>query len=255
MLLAQAQVARALFQRHVGADGDQLAVERQPRQRGAQVLADLALHGGRGGHHAVQVVVLGQPFGGGLGPALVHAGHVVHGIAHQRQVIDDLVGAHAELVHHRGIGIGTAAGHGVDQDHPRAHQLGEVLVAGGDGHLQPVGGAGQGQGADHVVGLHPGHAQDVDAQRVHDVAHRLHLRAQVVGHRRAVGLVLGVQVVAEGLAGGVDHEGHVVGLFLQRGPQHVDHAEQRAGGFAGGIGQRRQRVERAVQVTGPVDQD
>ena len=78
--------------------------------------------------------------------------------------------------------------------------------------------------------------------------------AQVVGHRRAVGLVVRVEVVAEGLAGRVDHEGDVLGPLLQRGAQHVDHAEQRAGRLAQRVGQRRQRVEGAIQVGGSIDQ-
>jgi hypothetical protein len=163
--------------------------------------------------------------------------------------------AHAELLHHRRIRIHAAAGHGVDQLDARAHQLGEVLVAGGNGHLQVLRQALKGQRADHIVGFHAGDAQDADAQRFDDAAHRLDLAAQLIGHRRAVGLALVVQVVTEGLAGRVDHERDVGRALLQRRTQHVDHAEQRAGGFTLCIGQGRQRVERAVQVTGPVDQD
>src|SRR5690606_22350602 len=126
---------------------------------------------------------------------------------------------------------------------------------GGHGHLHARAGALQRQRADHVVGLHARHAQDRDAQRLHQFHHRLDLRTQVVGHRRARGLVLGVHVVAEGLARRVDDEGDVLGLLLQVRAQHVGHAEQRAGGLAGGVGQRRQRVEGAVEVGGAVDQD
>jgi len=85
VLLAQGQHGRAGVQLHVGADGHQLAVQRQPLQRRPQVLADLALHGRRGRHHPIQVLILGQPLGGGLRPALLYARHVVDGIAHQRQ--------------------------------------------------------------------------------------------------------------------------------------------------------------------------
>ncbi|MNI57354.1 hypothetical protein D3C73_1124090 [compost metagenome] len=201
------------------------------------------------------MLVFGQPLGGRLRPALLHPGHVVHGVAHQRQQVDDLVGTHAELVHHRRVRIHAAAGHGVDQFDARPDQLREILVAGRDGDLQVLCHALQGQGADHIVGLHAVDAQDADAQRFNDAAHRLDLAAQFIGHRRAVGLVLVVQVVTEGLAGGIDDERDVGRAFLQRRAQHVDHAEQRAGGLTLCIGQGRQRVERAVQVTGPVDQD
>jgi hypothetical protein len=112
----------------------------------------------------------------------------------------------------------------------------------------------QRQGADHIVRLHPFHAQDVDAQRMNDGAHRLDLCAQLVGHGHAIGLVGGVQRVAEGLAWRVDHKGDVLGSLLERGAQHVDHPEQRTGGLAGSIGQRRQGMEGAVQVAGTIDQ-
>ena len=48
--------------------------------------------------------------------------------------------------------------------------------------------------------------------RAHDLVHRLDLQREVVGHRGAVRLVLGIQVVAERLALGVEHAGDVVRL-------------------------------------------
>jgi hypothetical protein len=49
---------------------------------------------------------------------------------------------------------------------------------------------------------------------------------ELVGHRRAIGLVLGKQVVAEGLALGVEDHGDMLGLvFVEQLEQHVDHAE------------------------------
>jgi hypothetical protein len=41
---------------------------------------------------------------------------------------------------------------------------------------------------------------------------------------------------------------------LERGAQHVDHPEHRARRLAGGVGQRRQRMEGAVQVGGAIHQ-
>ena len=251
---AQLEFARALVERHVGLDGHQVAVQRQAVERGAQVVADLALDLGGVGHHAIQAVVLGQPFGGGLGPALVDAGHVVDAVAHQGQQVDYLVGAHAELFHHPGF-VGDAAGHGVGERDARAHQLGEVLVAGGNGDRDAVGLGLQGQGADDVVALDAGDPQDRETQGLDDLHHRFDLGAQLVGHGRAVGLVLGVHFVPEGRAGGVHHDGGEVRVFLQRGAQHVDDAEQGAGGRAVGRGQRRQGVEGAVEVGRSVDED
>ena len=205
------------------------------------------------GDHAVEVVVLRQPLGRGLRAALVDAGHVVDLVAHQREEVDNAFRRHAELLDHA-ITISAASAHGVDQGDAGLHQLREVLVAGGDDDVEARFRAGFGQGADHVVGLDAGHAQQRDAQRLDDLDHGLALRTQFVGHRWPVGLVLGIEFVAEGRAGGVQHEGQVVGGFLQRAAQHVDHAEQRASGLAGAVGKRRQCVEGAIEVARSIDQ-
>ena len=98
---------------HIALDGDQLASARQPVQRRAQIFAHLAANVGRMRNHAVQAVVLLQPFHRGLGAALVHARHVVHLVADQRQVIDDAVRRYAEFFLHPGF-IQRLVGHGVD---------------------------------------------------------------------------------------------------------------------------------------------
>ena len=64
----------------------------------------------------------------------------------------------------------------------------------------PCSAAMHGQRADHVVGLDAGHGQHLPAEQAHHLVDRLDLAAQVVRHGRAVGLVLGIPVVAEGLA-------------------------------------------------------
>ena len=254
MAFAQRQRVRTAVQRHVRLDGDQLAIQRQARQRGAQVVADLALDLIGPVDDRGQRAVFAQPLGGGLGPAFLDAGHVVHRVAHQGEEVDDLLGAHAEFLDHGVDGVQTAAAHRVDQRHARPHQLGEILVTGGDGDLHALRRALQRQRADHVVGLHPLHAQQRESQRLHDADHRFDLRAQVLGHGRPVRLVVGIECVAEGRAAGVQHEGHVVRLFLQRGAQHVDHAEQGTGRLALRVGERGQRMECAEQVAGAVDQ-
>ena len=248
------ELLRRLLQRHVLLDRHQGAVERQPLQHCAQVLADLAADPIGIGDHRIQRAVLAQPLGGGLGPALVHAADVVHGVAHQRQEIHDLLRTHAELGHHPGL-VEHAARHRVGQGDARPHQLGEVLVAGGDVHRDAGRMRLHGERADDVVGLHPWHAQDREAQRLDDLLHRFDLGAQVVGHGAAGGLVLGIQRIAEGRPRRVQDEGDVVGVLLQRRPQHVDDAEQRAGRTAIRGGQRRQGVEGTEQVGRSVDQD
>src|SRR5690606_40944498 len=62
--------------------------------------------------------------------------YVVHAVAHQRQQVDDLVRPHAVLLHDGLVAVHAAAAHGVHQGDARAHQLHEVLVAGGDRDVQ-----------------------------------------------------------------------------------------------------------------------
>ena len=62
---------------------------------------------------------------------------------------------------------------------------------------------------------HPGELDLLDPERVEHLAHEAHLLAQDVGRRVAVGLVLGVGVVAERGLGAVEGDEHAVGL---RGP-------------------------------------
>jgi hypothetical protein len=78
------------------------------------------------------------------------------------------------------------------------HQLAQVLVAAGDDHVDALGRRGLRQGGDHVIGLHAGHGHHLPAQQLHHLVDGLDLAAQIVGHGRARGLVLGVHLVAEG---------------------------------------------------------
>ena len=80
-------------------------------------------------------------------------------------------------------------------------ELRHVLVARGDQHGLAGARGAAGQGADDIVGLHALDAQHRHALRAQDRQQRLDLRAQVIRHRLPVRLVLGEQIVAEGLPG------------------------------------------------------
>ena len=135
-------------------------------------------------------------------------------------------------------------------------QLRQVLVAGGDDHAVARRGGHARQRADRVVGLDAGHLEHRPAEQAHHLVDRLDLAHQVVGHRRARGLVLRIPVVAKGLALGVEHAGRVLGrIALAQPAHHAHHAVHRAGGKAVGRAQVGQRVVGAVQVARAVDQD
>ncbi|MCY1172784.1 hypothetical protein D9M73_129280 [compost metagenome] len=181
--------------------------------------------------------------------------NVVGRIAHERQIIDDLLRSDAEFLLHA-LHVHAATGHGVDQGNVPIDQLRHVLVAGGDHHRAAARRALPGQGADHVVGFHALHAQERQAEGTHAGVQRFHLHPQLIRHRRAIGLVLGEHLVAEGAALGVeDHREGAVRVLLAQALEHVQHALDGAGGQPLGRGQRRQRVKGAVQVGRTVHQD
>ncbi len=238
----------------VGHHRDQPFPGRQPVERLAQVLAGHTLDRRGGGDHAVERAVFGDPLGGRLRADLLDAGHVVDGVAHQRQVVDDALRRHAELGQHAGH-VEPLVAHRVDQRDVLVDQLRQVLVAGGDDHLVAAGRGQARQRADGVVGLDARRHQHRPAEQLHHLVDRLDLPDQVFGHRRALRLVLGVPLVAEGVALGIEHAGRVLGLHvLQRALEHGHHAVDGAGREAVGAAQVGQRVVGAVQVARAVHQ-
>ena len=177
----------------------------------AQVGADDAADLGGMGDDTVERAVLRQPFDGGLRADLGHARHVVDAVAHQRQVIDDARGRHAELGQHAGL-VEQLVRHGIDEPHLRVHELGQILVAGGNQHGNAGGGGLPRQGADDVVGLDAVDHDERPAQRADARVQRFDLGDEVVGHGRAMRLVFGIPCVAEGLALGVEDHGAVNSL-------------------------------------------
>ena len=84
----------------------------------------------------------------------------------------------------------------------------------------------------------------------------LNLCSQIVRHRRAGRLVFLIQIIAKGLAFGIEHHRHMGRrIGLDQVAQHVDDPEHRSGGFATGVGQRWQRVKCPKQIGRSINQD
>ena len=241
----------------------QLAAARQPVARCAQVLAHLALDLIGMLQDGIQRAVFVQPLGGCLGAHLVHARHVVHRIAGQRQEIDDLPRINAKLVAHAGRvhhgGRHAVAGHRVDQQRLVIHQLRQVLVAGGDDGAHAGSTCAGGQRADHVISLDARHHQQRPAQRLRQFMDGRDLRHQRLGGLAAVGLVMFVQIVAEGAPRRVEDHRPQRGPAMQPGvvaqpTQHADHPMDGAGRLARLVAQVRQGMIGAKQVAGAIDQ-
>ena len=192
--------------------------------------------------------MLAEPFDGGLRAHLRHAGHVVDAVADQGQIVEHLVGADAELGDDARF-VERLVRHRVLERDVRGDELHEVLVAGGNHALHAVALGGAGERADDVIGLDAALHQERPAVRADDVVQRRDLRPHRIGHRRAVGLVLGIPVVAKGLARRVEDHGEVVRrLGGDELPQHREHAAHRAGWFPRTRAQVGHRVECTVQV-------
>ena len=119
------------------------------------------------------------------------AGNVVDGVAHERQQVGHLVGAHAhELLDLGGVVPGVVLG-GIEHRDPVGDELQHVLVAGHDDHVEALLLGAAGDGADHVVGLEARVLQDRDAHGFEHAADVGDLVGRSGGISVAVGLVLG----------------------------------------------------------------
>ena len=149
-----------------------------------------------------------EPFDGCLRATLGDARHVIDAIADQREVVDDAPGRDAELGAHAGF-VERFVAHGVNQRNERGNELRQILVAGRNDDMDALRFGLPGQGTDHVVGFYSFDHQDRPAGGGNPLMNRLDLPHHVFGHRRAVGLVVRVPVVAKGSALGVEDAGLV----------------------------------------------
>ena len=201
----------------------------------------------------VQVLVVRQQLRGGLGPHRLDPRHVVGAVADQREIVPQPLGRHAHLLDGL-LAPEDLVAHGIEHDDTVLHQLEQVLVRADDDHAQPRVTGPTDHGRDEVIGL----VGVVDETRnrvgLDDVLEPVDLLAQVLGRRRAGGLVLRVELLPERGPGRV--EGH----REARGPLLVDEREQHLGdpvhgvrGLAGGRAHGRQGVIGAEDVAGQVD--
>ena len=198
--------------------------------------------------------MLGNPFGGGFRADLLDAGHVVHRVTHQCQVVDDARGWHTKLGGDAGH-VQPLVAHRVDQRDLLVDQLRQVLVSGRDHDLMPRFSCDPRERADRVVGLDAGHHQHRPAEQADHLVDGLDLLHQRLGHRAAMGLVGGVPLVAKGGALGIEHADRVLGVhILQRPLKHGHHAVERTRRHSLGPAQVGQRMVGAVQVAGAVNQ-
>ena len=139
-------------------------------------------------------------------------------------------------------------------------QLRQVFIAAGDDHLHALLCANASERANHIIGLYALDRQHRPTQQTHHLMNRLDLAAQVVRHGRAIGFVVGIQVIAKSRAAGIKNTGGIVGGILRaQRSHHVNHDAHRAGFLHRAVGQgHAHRIaackECTVNVAGAINQ-
>jgi len=158
-----------------------------------------------------------------------YPGDIIRLVTNDGLEIHHLVRPHAQLFDHVLLGdVVLIVSCQIDR-RALVHQLQQITVTGDDLHAQPLGLGPARHRAKHIIRFEALHLQPRDIERVHQLADALDLRPQVFRHFGARGLVLWIDLVAEGLAG-VESHCQVVGLLLFQDSQQLPREAVRAGG-------------------------
>ena len=253
--LGAAEGRRIEWHRQVHRDLDQAAREQGVLAMRAQALSDFALDLVGVLEQGRQAPVLGDPFLGRDLPDAGHAGDVVDAVAHECQHVADLAGGNAEERGHARVVQEDLFARVEDADPVPGDQLQHVFVGRHDDHVVTLGFGLLGERADDVVGLVAGQLDDRDPIGRQGLADLGELRGEIVRHRHAVGLVLGVRLVPLGPLRPVPGGGQKVGTVL---PDHLaEHRDETVNGVGRPARGRREALDRvvgAVDVRHRVDQ-
>jgi hypothetical protein len=189
------------------------------------------------------------------------AGNVVDRIAHQRHHVDNFLRWHAHqffdlgFVHHD-VRFGRARS-GAQHAHAPADQLHHVFVAGDDGHVELALIGLARECADDVVGFVTRRFEHGQAHGFANFSHVGQLHGEIFGHRRALRLVFGEELVAKRRPGNVEGHADVVRLvFFDQAAQHVGEKIRNFGRQAGRVAQTvHRREKRAEDEAHRVDQE
>ena len=112
--------------------------------------------------------------------------HIHHPVGGDAEFFEHLIRADAFVLHR------------VEHFHAVTDQLHQVFVGRNDRHRAPRITRTAGQGGDDVIRLEPLRLDTGDVEGAGGIAGQRELRAQIFGQFRAIGLVGGVNVIAEG---------------------------------------------------------
>ena len=177
------------------------------------------------GEDRLERAELGDQRRGGLRPDAGHARHVVGRIADERLHVRHLLRRHAELLDDGGAvepplrpvaGLARDAGFEVVEGHAVMDELHQILVGRHDQGLGAGLGGAAGIGRDEIVGLEARLLDRDQAEGLHGLAHERELRHELRRRIGAVRLVVGVDLLAEGVLGLVEDDGEVGRLDADR---------------------------------------
>ena len=150
---------------------------------------------------------------------------------------------------------------GIERRGCRRDQLKKVLVARHDSDVESCRRGLHRQRPDDVVGFVALGGQDSDAERLARGVHHRDLLGELVRHRRAVGLVVGREVVAKRPAGQIERRRDVLRLVLveqlaEHRHEDVDGVGRASLGVAQdtAFGRTNRRVKRAIHLRAAVDE-
>jgi hypothetical protein len=241
-------------QGHVGVEPYELAAG--PGRLGIRAdvfLPLLARHDIGMREHVVERAVRLQQFRRDLRADERHPGHVVGGIAHEREIVDDLVRADAPLGAEL-IGAQKRIRAQVEQPHAVREQLPGILVGRGEHAAAPLPRHQAGERGQDVVGLVARHLQARDPHHVEQLPDERNLWHEVGRHLGSVRLVGLEPLVAKRRPGRIECAHEIVGLpFLDDVEQVAGEAVDRGDGRALRRRHLRQRVKQLVDPRKRID--
>jgi hypothetical protein len=187
-------------------------------------------------------------------PDAADAGDVVDRVPHEPEHIGHARGRDAEPALDLGHADAAVAKR-VEEGRALVDELHHVLVAGDDDRLHARSGRLRRQRADDVVRLDAPLLDDGEPQGCHQSPDVGDLGTELLRHRATALLVPCVQRIPEGLPGGVEDHRHVVGgLLAEQLRDHLRKAQDGVRRQPARGAERREGVERAVDIAAPIDQ-
>ena len=162
-----------------------------------------------------------------------YALHVVNGITHKCQQVDDLIGPHSEFGEDVVGVVPRALIPWIEYGDPITDKLKEILIARDDDDVDTFVCCLVGQGTDYVVGFVALQCDHRYTERFARLVHPGHLFNEVIGHWSAVSLVIGVKFFPEGRTSYIERGDNELGLLIvEQFTKHRNEAINRIRGFA-----------------------